>query len=117
MLLAALTGVLAAGCGTDEENPRSANVPMAPAARSVMNIPDFQPNPGDFVAEITNPYLAFERGKVFQYEGETEDGLETIVVEVTNQTKTILGVVTMVVHDQVYLDGNLIEDTFDWYAG
>jgi hypothetical protein len=78
-------------------------------------IPELPP-PDQFVTGIDNPYLAFAAGKVFRYEGETEDGLETIVVEVTAQTKTILGVVTTVVHDQAFLDGELIEDTFDWFA-
>ena len=29
---------------------------------------------------------------------------------------TISGVTATVVHDQVFLDGELTEDTFDWYA-
>jgi hypothetical protein len=116
LIVAGLTGALAAGCGTDGSPPTSVNGPLAPAALSARNLPDFPPDPNDFVAEIDNPYLAFERGKVFRYEGETEDGLETIVVEVTNDTKAILGVNTTVVHDQAYLDGELIEDTIDWYA-
>ena len=85
-------------------------------ASSASNIPSFPSDPSAFVAEITNPYLSFERGKRFQYEGETADGLETIIVEVTNDNKMILGIATTVVHDQVFLDGDLIEDTFDWYA-
>jgi hypothetical protein len=37
-------------------------------------------------------------------------------MSVTNQTKVILGVNTTVVHDKVWADGKLIEETFDWYA-
>jgi hypothetical protein len=74
------------------------------------------PPAADFVAEIDNPWLAFERGKIFHYESETEDGLETNVVEVTDGTEVILGVAATVVHDRVYLDGSLTEDTLDWFA-
>jgi hypothetical protein len=74
------------------------------------------PGKEGFVAEIDNKYLAFEPGKVFEYAGETEDGFETIRVEVTHQKKTILEVSTTVVRDRVYLDGILVEDTFDWFA-
>ena len=38
------------------------------------------------------------------------------VTTVTSDTKVILGVTTIVVHDQAYEDGVLVEDTFDWYA-
>src|SRR5262245_56468608 len=55
------------------------------------------PAPNDFVSGIDNPYLGFDVGKVFTYEGETAEGTERIVVEVTSQTKVILGVTTTVV--------------------
>jgi len=116
LILAALIGALAAGCGIDGLTPASDNAPTAPVAQLRKAVPDFPSNPKDFVARIDNPYLAFERGKVFRYEGVTGDGLETIVVEVTHATKRIIGVATTVVHDQAFLNGKLIEDTFDWYA-
>jgi hypothetical protein len=78
--------------------------------------PEF-PDASDFVSEITNPYLAFKVGRIFYYESETEDGLETITVEVTNDSKIIMGnIQATVVRDRVFLGGELIEDTFDWYA-
>jgi hypothetical protein len=43
-------------------------------------------------------------------------GEETIEVTVTHDTKQILGVTTIVVHDVVSIDGETIEDTYDWYA-
>jgi hypothetical protein len=106
-----MTGALLAGCGTDRSTP------LTPGSGAVLagSLPEL-PNPEEFVAEINNPYLAFKPGRVFTYQGQTEDGLETIVVEVTKKTKTILGVVTTVVHDQAFLNGELIEDTFDWFA-
>jgi hypothetical protein len=37
-------------------------------------------------------------------------------VRVLNETKAIAGVTCIVVRDQVFDDGDLIEDTDDWYA-
>jgi hypothetical protein len=86
------------------------------SAQAASNLPSFPSDPSAFVDEISNPYLAFEIGKIFQYESETDEGLERVMVEVTNEKKMILGVATTVVHDRVFLDGELIEDTFDWFA-
>jgi hypothetical protein len=69
-----------------------------------------------FVAGIDNPYLPLLPGTVFHYRSETPDGLETNDVAVTRDSKQILGVDVTVVHDQVFLDGELTEDTFDWFA-
>lgn len=69
-----------------------------------------------FVAGIDNPYLPLARGTAFHYRSETPDGVETEDVIVTRGSKQILGVGVTVVHDQVLLDGELSEDTFDWFA-
>lgn len=73
-------------------------------------------NPPDFSANVTNRYFSLVPGKKMTYEGETEDGTETNEVFVTNETKMVMGVKTIVVWDRVWLDGDLIEDTRDWYA-
>lgn len=38
------------------------------------------------------------------------------MVSVTNRTKVILGVTTTVVLDKVFIKGELVEDTEDWFA-
>lgn len=63
-----------------------------------------------------NPYLPLVPGTTRTYEGDTEDGLETIVVEVTDETREILDVECIVVRDTVWIDGELVEDTRDWFA-
>ena len=73
-------------------------------------------DPLNFVDVIDNPWLPYIPGTTWIYEGETEDGMERIVVEVTDDTREIMGVECTVVRDRVYLDGELIEDTFDWFA-
>jgi hypothetical protein len=112
-----VAGIMLAGCSSDRSTPldegglpTSGNFDPTTSGE-----PDLQ-NSGGFVAEITNPYLAFSPGKIFRYEGETDEGLETHVVEVTSDTRLVYGVMTTVVHEQAFLDDVLIEDTFDWYA-
>jgi hypothetical protein len=73
-------------------------------------------DPAAFSATIENPYLPLRPGSRWVYEGRTDEGLERKVVEVTDQTRTVMGVVCVVVHDVVTLDGKPYEDTFDWFA-
>jgi hypothetical protein len=73
-------------------------------------------DPADFTATITNPYLPLQPGNRWIYEGRTEDGLERKVVEVTDETRVVMGVTCVVVKDTVTLDGQLHEDTVDWFA-
>jgi hypothetical protein len=69
---------------------------------------------------IDNLFLSFTTGTVFFYINKiTEDGdvsYENIHVTVTPEIKKILGVNCTVVHDQVKEDGEITEDTYDWYA-
>lgn len=44
------------------------------------------------------------------------EGVARTTTEVTRDTKTVMGVKTVVVHDFLTLEGTLAEDTFDWYA-
>jgi hypothetical protein len=73
-------------------------------------------NPADFTTDINNSYFTLVPGTKWVYEADTSDGMERIEVYVTNQTKMVMGVETVVVWDRVWLDGSLIEDTYDWYA-
>lgn len=73
-------------------------------------------NPANFTTDIDNPYFPLKPGTVWTYEGETEDGLESIAVEVTDQTREVAEVTCVVVRDTVRLDGEVLEDTYDWYA-
>lgn len=59
-----------------------------------------------------NPYLRLVPG----YRRVYENGDETITVVVTDQTVEILGVTCIVVRDTVEEDGELVEDTDDWFA-
>jgi len=79
-------------------------------------VPDFEGASFSAPTIIDNPYLPFEPGSVKNYEGETEDGVETTLIEVLGETREVAGIECVVVRDRVYLDDVLVEDTHDWYA-
>jgi len=53
---------------------------------------------------------------VFTYEGSSGGDAQRNIVTVTNDTRTVMGVACVVVHDQVFSSDTLLEDTYDWYA-
>ena len=73
-------------------------------------------NPDDFGTVIDNPYYPRMVGMRWIYSGETAEGLERIIVEVLPDTREIMGVTTTQVQDIVYVDGEVVEDTIDFYA-
>lgn len=79
---------------------------------------DYHPtiDPADFVDTIDNPYLPLAVGSRWAYEGETAHGRERVVVEVTDQHKEVMGVPAVVVRDTVHAGGQVVEDTYDWFA-
>lgn len=71
----------------------------------------------DFVIGINNPYLPFIPGTKWVYQATLEDGtVERNEIEVLQETRDVNGVKATVVHDLVYVGGQIVEETFDWYA-
>ena len=68
----------------------------------------------DFSPTIDNRYMPLQPDTVFRY----SDGKEEIELSVTRETKTVMGVTCLVVHDVARLaaTGRVLEDTFDWFA-
>jgi hypothetical protein len=95
-----LTLVLLAGCGgdADESLPRGAEPAQLEA--------------GDFVATIDHPFWPMAPGSRWVY----AEGPQRVVVTVTDRRKRILGIDATVVHDVVTEGGELVENTWDWYA-
>ena len=67
-------------------------------------------------AAAPNPLFPLVPGTTYNFRALTPEGTETVEVTVTSDTRTILGVSCIVVRDIVRLDGNVIEDTVDWFA-
>jgi hypothetical protein len=72
--------------------------------------------PSAFTTKVDNPYFPLTPGTRTIYEAATEDGLQRTITEVTRDTKKVMGVETVVVHDTVSIDNEPSEDTLDWYA-
>ena len=74
-------------------------------------------DPASFVDRINNPYLPFLPDSVWIYrETDPEGARMKVKVSVTGRTRQILGIDATVVHDKVTERGELVENTFDWYA-
>jgi hypothetical protein len=88
-------------------------------AQAAPKEPVFDPNnflSPEETAANPNPFFPLIPGTTYYYEGESEGVPTSNVVSVTRDTKVILGVETIVVHDRAYEDGVLVEETFDWFA-
>src|SRR4029079_1524312 len=72
--------------------------------------------PSVFTTKIDNPYFPLTPGTRTISEAATADGLQRTTTDVTRDTRKVMGVDTVVVHDTVTVDNEPLEDTFDWYA-
>ena len=86
--------------------------PELPAG--LADLPVFDPTA--FVPVVTNPLFPLPLGRRLIYRGSEDDLPETVVTDIGVGHKTILGVSVTVVLDRVFLNGELKEKTFDWYA-
>jgi hypothetical protein len=103
----ALTAVALGACGGGDGS--SSALPTGTEHTSL--------DPANFMTEIDNPYWPMKPGSRWIYrETDNEGAVRRDVETVTNQTKAIAGIQARVVHDVVSENGEVIEDTFDWYA-
>jgi hypothetical protein len=120
---AAMSLVALTACGDDDSTSTAGGgESTTTAAEPVIDPGDggnYQPeiDPNNFVDVVDNPYLPFLVGSSWTYEG-TEDGeTENVEVTVTPERKEIMGISATVVRDTVTTgDGEVVEDTYDWYA-
>jgi|SRR5215210_488140 len=104
-----LVALLAAGCGGSGD---SAGGSSGKAGET------YSPNidPANFTTNVDNKYFPLKPGTTYVYEGKTKEGTERNEVAVTSDTRRVMGVECVVIRDKVFLNGSLIEDTFDWYT-
>jgi hypothetical protein len=127
--LISAAAILCAGCAS--ATTPSSTTPSTPAVESSpapsASTPDStlptgaEPvnlNPADFTADITHLYWPMKPGTQWTYRDVDEKGeVQEVVVVATTETKKLAnGVTARVVRDTVRSDGELVEDTFDWYA-
>jgi hypothetical protein len=107
LVVAAGASVLVTGCS--DPLPERAAIPQGDDPVEL--------DPADFTTRIDHPAWPMRPGDRWIYR-ETEDGERLrVVVTVSSGTREIAnGVTARVVRDTVTDGGQLIEDTFDWYA-
>lgn len=115
---AAPTAPTSPATATAAPAPTSAGPAVIPAGSAAPVTGPYAPHidPVAFTTTVDNPFFPLRPGMRWDYRSKTEDGVETTTVEVANQIRTVMGVPCVVVRDTVRLDGEVIEDTFDWYA-
>lgn len=100
-------GALAASASSQaEEKPEE----------KVLDLSLCEPSQGGFSPESTNPYFPIAVGQQWTYEGE-EDGEEVrLVITVLDETETVAGVTTRVVRECEWIDDELVEVSWNYYA-
>ena len=110
VFLAASTAALGGGRPTVVQD-------SAEAATLPLGGEPVQLDPAQFTARIDHPYWPMRPGSRWKYRQTGEDGdRRRIEVTVTNRTRTIMGIQARIVHDVVTENGEVTEDTYDWYA-
>lgn len=73
-------------------------------------------DPAEFSSQLTNPFFSFPAGQTLIYEKVTSEGTERVEITILADTVEIEDITCAQVQDRAFLDGELIEDTIDWYA-
>jgi hypothetical protein len=108
---------LGAACGSSD-SPTTGSASGAAAVIDPGDGGEYSPtlDPSDFVDVIDNPYLPMPVGAHWRYEGESDGKVETVDITVSGDRRLVLGISAFVVRDTVTIGGELVEDTYDWFA-
>jgi hypothetical protein len=74
------------------------------------------PGAGGFTAGSTNPWFPLAINQVWEYEGEEEGVAAELTITVLDQTEVVAGVTTRVVHEHEVEDGEVVEDSWNYFA-
>jgi hypothetical protein len=99
-------------CGDD-----AADEPDVRANRAVIDPGDggdYRPelDPAGFAPAVDNPWYPLVPGTTKVFEGDRE----RVEIEVLAETRQVMGITATVVLDRTYEDGELVEETYDWFA-
>ena len=116
------------GCTTSANAPSATDptIPLESRPASTSSVGSKLPtgadlvslDPANFSADITNPYWPMKPGTRWTYRSvEAGEPPQEVVIVVTKATKKLAnGVTARVVRDTARSEGQIIEDTLDWYA-
>jgi hypothetical protein len=108
---------LSAAC-TSSSSPRATTTSPATPSTPVPSPTAYQPeiDAANFTNMIDNPLFPLKPGTRFVYKGIRDGQSQTDIVEVTTQTKVIMGVTCVAALDTATHGSRLLEKTIDWYA-
>lgn len=117
----AATFVLTLLAGCDRNDPTSPEEPQAirfaqQSGQKKLSVELCSPSLGGFTVESTNPYFPMTVGRQAILTG--EEGGESIKLQITvlNQTRLIRGVTTRVIEEREWVDDELLEVSWNYYA-
>src|SRR6266850_905435 len=73
-------------------------------------------DPSNFSPVVNHPYYPLVPGTKMIFTEKDGDETRERTVTVTHDTRIVMGVKCVVVHDVVVADGEVEEDTYDWFA-
>lgn len=117
--LALIAGLTACGGGSGGSTAPPILPPSTtPSEPSEPSEPGFSANYfGTSSATVEHRYFPLKPGEVRIYEGLNSEGkAETVEVSVSHKTRRVDNVESAEVIVREYVEGDLIEETFDWYA-
>src|SRR4030095_3711745 len=72
--------------------------------------------PAEFQATVDNPFYPFVPGTTWRYLEKSGGATSTNTITVTHDTKVVMGVTCVVVHETVSRNHRLAEDDYKWVA-
>jgi hypothetical protein len=115
---AVVSALSAVACG-DAARPRLPDsarpgIPAAYTARSAEFVPDVSPS--TLTSSLDHPLFPAPPGAAWSYLADTDEGEERIEVRVETETHAVWGTNARVLRDTAFLNGEMVEDTRDWFA-
>jgi hypothetical protein len=114
-LVALVLALAATACGAEEEDDEDEIVALPagfdPSAAYAPNV-----SGASLSENITNPLFPAPVGAKWRYEAHVDGKTERVEISVEAGTKAVWGATARVVRDTVYVDDELVEDTWDWYG-
>lgn len=113
------------GCREDAEDQLEEDLELARARKrarlelcEMLGGEEYDPDLDDdeFGPNVDNEYFPLVPGRTLVYEKQSSEGFEHVEITTLFETRDIDGVQCRVVQDTAYLDGEVVEDTTDWYA-
>lgn len=112
------TAVTIAGCGDSATSPDTSPDTAVPPVIDLASGADYKPalDPAHVADVIDNPFMPLTVGSEWKYEGPSDGSIETVTVVVTGDRRTVMGISAYVVLDTVEVNGELVQETYDWFT-